>query len=302
MKNSNNLKIVSLLGALFFSALVIITSCKKSNMGPGGSGSKITDQNEQTVQQLAQRAMDKISEIKIVKETDGNKINGKVIGTINMRSGGFTFADGNEGFNFSSSNGVEYVSTSGGGILFISAGSFGGNAAGGTVQAGTSSLQINYTFCMSADDSSMNLNFFGPSFTGVSMVLGISGNFEDILNGTATDSTIMDAFNGMAMYVIYSDEASGNYPIVNWIANADSINNSDNLGDLFANKGFAWVLDFKKPGIYFSSEGELNVSGGSIGFTGKYLAILPEEGKDFFDLGGDIEFQEVDGLGVMGCN
>lgn len=291
MKKINSVKLMSLIGALAFSAVMLITSCNKENVGPGNGNAYVSSsEKDLAVIKEAKQFADKIKKIKIVDDK------GRVKGIYNKKTGGFSFADGGEGFNFSSSSGVQWVETAEGGTLYISAGSFGGNAGGGTVQAGTSTLDIGYTFCLSASDSSMNL--FGPSFTGVSMVLGIAGDFEAILNGDTTSAETL--FTGMAMYIVYADEAAGNYDVVNWIDNIDSTNSN---ADDFTNKGFAYVMDFTKPALYFSKEGELNVSGGSIGFSGKYLALLVEEdNEDPFDLSGNVEVEEVDGIGVMGCN
>jgi hypothetical protein len=289
---TTNIKLMSLVGALAFSAVMLMTSCSKENETPGnGTANVSSSQNDQAAINRAKEFAGKIKNIKIVDSQ------GIIKGSFNTVTGGFTFADGSEGFNFSSSEGVEWVESSNGGTLFISAAAFGSNSGGGTVQAGETNMNIDYTFCFSASDSALNL--FGPSIDGVSMVLGLSGDINALLSGDTT--AVEDMFNGIAIYEVFDDEASGDYAVVDWLENIDSTSSPD-APDFFANKGLAFVMDFKMPAIYFSIDGTLNVNGGSIGFTGKYLGVTLAEGDDPFNFSGDAEVKEVDGLGVMGCN
>ncbi len=288
MKKMKSIKSMLLIGAMAVSVSVLYYSCTKPS--PGVSLGEDMGQDNSIAQ--AKSFADKISHIKIVAD------NGKVLGMVNGKTGAFSFADPHEGFHFSTNNGWEFVEDGSGGTVYIAAGGFGNNAGGGMVIAGSTTMEINYTFCLSASDDASGVNFFGPSKTGVSLIMGISGNLEKLLKGEVDSNTEMeDIFNGFAMYIVYSDKASGNYDVVNWITDSG-------LSDLEnKNKGFAWVMDFKNFHLYFSKEGKLNVNGGSIGFDGKYLDFQPDaSASDLFDFGDNPKVTEVDGMGIMGCN
>src|SRR5687767_4302042 len=100
MKKTTNIKLMSLLGTFAFSAVMLISSCTKENLNPGNGTAYVSStENDKAVIKKANDFMNKIEKIKIVDE------NGKVTGTVNRSTGGFTFADGSEGFNFSSTSG-----------------------------------------------------------------------------------------------------------------------------------------------------------------------------------------------------
>ncbi len=277
--------------------LLFGTSCSKDDTAPAqkrvGEVKALTDKNHQ----------DKVSEL--VRKSPAiswyNSTMNKII-TIdpNSEEKSFNFSDPNPGWNFSSAEGTVWQpSPYGGGILFIGPGSFGGNA-GGTVVAGNSTLNINHTFCFSASDEALGLDLFdfgdGPEFTGISGVIGIAGDFDALVTGEFDeDDDIFEYFQGLAFYIVYDNEANGNYPILNWF---DDLDESDSF---FQNKGFAWVFAFNNPaGIYFSKNGNLSVSGGSMTFQGTYFGLQISD----FDLDGydDFDFVEVEGFGTMGCN
>jgi hypothetical protein len=212
----------------------------------------------------------------------------------------FSFSSPNPGWNFSSTEQVYFSpAPQGGGILYLGPGSFGANT-GGTVVAGNTSLDINYTFCFSASDEALGFDFGigGPDFDGLSVVLGIAGDFEALTTGEfEEDEDPFDYFQGFAVYIVYDNEASGSYPILNWFEDLEE--ESDDL----EGNSFAYVLAFADPaGLYFSKSGNLNVSGGSIGFEGVYWGITGNLFDDWFDDDNNIEFVEVDGYGQMGCN
>jgi hypothetical protein len=221
----------------------------------------------------------------------------------------FDFSDPNPGWNFSSSNEVVWQpADQGGGILFIGPGAFGANtSAGGTVVAGSSALNVSYTFCFAASDQAIGLDLFdfgGPEFDGISGVIGFAGDFEALQTGEFEDpNEIFNYFQGIAYYIVYDNEASGNYDILNWLEDID-----EPLDDLGGN-GFAWVYEFSPEAfsIYFSKSGQLNVSGGSMSFNGEYFGVIfdnffsdPDSGDDEDIFG--LDFVEVEGFGTMGCN
>lgn len=283
----------------FFSALAVIglatltltfTSCSKEE---GRRGKTFANETENaTARSMFEKLINEIPEIGIYDERTDRVL------LFNTGSREFSFSSPNPGWNFSSTDGPVFVPASqGGGVLIIPSFSFGANT-GGTVVAGNTALDINYTFCFSASDEALGLDLFdfGGDFTGVSVVLGIAGNFEALANDDVDDDADFDSFfQGMAMYIVYSNEASGNYSILNWLDNIDE--DPDNLG----NKGFSWVIDFQEFNMYLSASGDLSVSGGEMNFTGEYLGFL----ELFEDLDGDendISFALVPGFGAMGCN
>lgn len=240
---------------------------------------------------MAQQMMDNMPEIGIYNEERG------MIYRFNLQTRDFSFADANDGWNFSDSDGPVYVeSPEGGGILIIPSWSFGANS-GGTVVAGSSAIDIDYTFCFGASDEALGLDLFdyGGNFDGISMVLGIGGDFDALLNDDFDeDADFSDFFHGYAMYFVYDNEASGTYEILNWLEDLE-----EDLDDL-DEKGFSYVLDFQNFNLYFSAEGTLNVSGGDMSFTGEYLGLL--EIFDSLEDDEDIDFELVSGFGTMGCN
>lgn len=285
MKISKKIKSTVLAGAVLLSVATLYYSCsKEKNQGPPTASGA----TEPQVISKGQDLSDKISRIRIVSA------DGKKVGAL-TQSGGFSFSEPHDGFTFSSPTGVQYVEDPNGGYLYITAAAF-SSGGGGMVTAGNSSLDINFTLCLSAADSSEG-GFFGPTFSGASIIIGISGDLEAMMNAEG-DSTadIGDFFHGIAVYAVFDSPASGNYQIMNFIENMEDSTAWDN-------KGFAFVMDFQQFSIYFSKEGTLGVDGGSIGFEGKYYAVIPEEGaEDPFDLGDNPDVEVVDGLGTMSCN
>lgn len=268
--------------ALMFSMVFIGVSCSKENkVAPAADQNATTqDQKIQVIKDLVQ----KIPELKITNSKDKSVLSFRA-------KKGFSFSQPSNGYNFSSNQGVTYVKNSQGSTIIVSSSAFGSNAGGGTVVAGESSFNIAYTFCFSASDKAFN--FFGPDIDGVSYVIGIDGDFEALQKGDVDEDNIFDYFRGYVVYIVYDDMASGKYDILNWF---DNIN--DEPDDL-KNKGFAYAIDFKNERFYLSSSGTLEVTGGQIGFSGKYLELSD------FNLFGDEDnpsYKEVEGFGTMGCN
>ena len=210
----------------------------------------------------------------------------------------WNFGNPGGGVSFSNGNATTVTTANGPTTLYIATSAFGTNAGGGVVVAGQTSLDINYTFCFSAEDESMGLGLFdmgNGGFTGVSSVIGVSGDFEALAD--ATDSTeFSDIFHGLAFYIVYDGTASGNYDVVDW---TDGISDSTSTED----KSFAFLFDFVNGRLFLSQSGSINVTGGSMNFQGNYLEVsgfINEDGE--FDLSGDLTYDIVSGFGAMGCN
>lgn len=277
-------------------AILFLAGCQKD----GDIDSGIVPEKSQSVDdpQVKQNFVELAREIPSLAIY--NKAMDKVI-VIDMKENGerdFSFSSPNDGWNFSNSTGVEYVEgPQGGGILFVGPGALGSNT-GGTVVAGDASLDITYTFCFSASDEGLGLDFsFTPGWDGVSSVMGIAGDFEALQNEELEDDELYDYFQGFAVYIVYDNEASGSYDILNWFEDLED------PADELEGDGFTYVIDFQNLGIYFSSDGSLNVSGGSMTFNGEYFAFT-DLFEDLFN-GNDPEnlnLYQVEGFGTMGCN
>jgi hypothetical protein len=295
-------KIASLLFAGAVSA-VLLNSCQKEKITkvPGtinGRTSNATDDQKRE----AVGIINKIPLLRVFDENDHRFIDvdfqHKKLAFKNATERDFSFATPNPGWNFSNSSQVAFVPASqGGGVLFVGPGSLGGNA-GGTVVAGNSALNINYTFCFSASSSALGLDLFdtGADISGISGVIGIDGDFDALLNDEV-DSTanFTDFFHGYAAYFVYANEASGSYDILNWFN--DLSENTDQLN----NKGFSFALDFQNDGWYLSKDGSLNVAGGTMTFSGNYFGIIGLF-DSIFGSGNSPNAVEVPGFGSMGCN
>ena len=209
----------------------------------------------------------------------------------------FTFATAPDGMDFSNTDGVQwFANPNGGGVLIIPFGAL-GTGGGGTVVAGNSALNISYTFCFKATDEALGLDLFdfGLNIEGISLVLGIAGNFDALIEGDVdADSEFTDFFQGFAMYVVYDDNPQGTYDILNWL------NDLEEEADQLADHGFSYVIDFTNFSIYFSKTGSLSVSGGFMNFSGTYFALL--ELLTVIEDYGDLQFANVQGFGAMGCN
>jgi len=191
---------------LVIPVLLLAISCGKTDYAPGVSSQNkgINDKYTQDKMQSMARnmpdlafyntAMDKI----IIISTKADKM-------------GFSFAEPTDGWNFGSSSNITFTQNqSGGGVIFVGNPTAGGGNAGGTVIAGNTTLDIAYSFCFSVDDESLGLDFSGVDtpVDGVSGVIGISGDFDALINGDIDeDADITDFFYGYAMYFVYADEA-----------------------------------------------------------------------------------------------
>ncbi|MEZ7887503.1 MAG: hypothetical protein QMB45_08615 [Flavobacteriales bacterium] len=218
---------------------------------------------------------------------------------VNFNTKSFSFSDPNSGWNYSGDDDLTFVTASeGGGVLYVGSSSLGSNS-GGTLLMGDQVLDISYTFCVSVANEALGLDVFFDSesdFDGFSIVMGIAGDFEALENGDIDeDSNFYDYFQGIAWYYIYDNEAQGDYEVVDWFDNFDE----DYEG--FGNKGFACAMAFENFDVYFSIDGNINVSGGEMTFTGSYFGLLDLFGSFFDEDYDSLEAEIVDGFGTMGC-
>ena len=212
----------------------------------------------------------------------------------------FNFVDPpSDGINFASSNGGEWTWSESQGLMVITEPGAGIGGGGGTVVAGSASLDIQYAVCFSIDEEAFGMDLFNSGISEVAGVIGIAGDFDALINGDfdQNEDDIFDYFYGFAYYLVYADQLENtDYEVLNWL---DDLGQDVEDLDGF---GFSFVVSFQNDGgVYISRDGDLTVNGGSIGFNGNYYAI---EGVGFFDEDGedDPDFSVVPGFGTMGCN
>jgi len=272
--------------ALFIGALMLVSSCSKHDGGPCGP-----DAN-QKLDKKVKTLVSKLPHLMLTKGTPKTRP-----GVGDSRDNGFNFSDPGSGISFSvSSSGLTFTQNAN--TIYVSTSAFGTNSASGTVVAGGTTLDINYTFCFSASDSASGLNLFdmgNGGFSGVSAVIGVSGDFSAL--ATADSSTsFSDVFKGLAFYIVYDDVASGNYDVIDWTSGLNNVSNGNQ-------KSFAFAFDFQKGKLYLSSGGKITVTGGSMDFNGEYLEVGGFTDSDGnFDVSGNLTYTTVSGFGAMGCN
>ncbi len=272
--------------------ILFAAGCKKAELDDNRSFQANTKTVSAEDQRTAMELLERVPTIGFWDVENGN------LYKFNTRTRDFDFSQPSDGWDFSNSEDVQYVTDNNGGLLIIPVFSFGGNTGGGTIVAGNSALNVDYTFCFSASEEALGLDLFdfGGDFNGISGVIGIAGDFEALADGDVDeDADFTDFFQGFAAYMVYDDEASGSYNVLNWLEDLEDeeVDNDE--------AAFAYVIDFVEPGIYFSAGGQLSVSGGTINFDGEYLAIT-DFLLDFDDEEGDLSFDYVSGFGALGCN
>jgi hypothetical protein len=273
--------------ALLIGGLMLVTSCQKEDRTPGIS-------KEDPVKENILKVVKNLPKI----AADRNFRNGGN----SMQDGGWNFSEPGDGFNYSSDGGV-FTYSEESGLLVLSTSALGSNqSSGGTVVAGETSMNINYAFCFASDngEDALGGDLFGvtnASTNGVSGVIGVSGDFDELQNADST-TEFTDIFHGLAFYFVYDGNPSGGYDVIDWL-DVDW-NDSTSYDDMC----FAFIFDFANGRLYLSSSGSINVSGGSMMYSGKYFEVsgfLDENGE--YDLSGDnLTYREVDGFGTMGCN
>ncbi|MEI6817783.1 MAG: hypothetical protein WCL14_14350 [Bacteroidota bacterium] len=265
--------------ALSLVAVLLIASCSKRPEAPCGQSAA-----QSQTQSLDKKIRDLIGKIPHMKVD-----NSLPMGTLRRaKSGGWDFSNPSTGLPAYSDNSN---------TLYISSNSFGGNStSGGTVVAGPTSLDINYTFCFASDDggSALGGSLFsgsGAPLTGISGVMGICGDFSLFQSADST-TNFGDIFKGFAFYIVYDGRASGSYDVIDW-TNANFMDHAS-----IDKKCFSLIFDYKNNRLFLSSGGQINVSGGSMNFNGTYIEV-----DDLLaNLNGNLTYSYVNGFGAMGCN
>lgn len=282
------------LGALLLVGAGLLAGCAKESSPVAPRASQAT---ETSVQQRLRTAASQLPGVGIY-----NRTMNKVIVFDQRNDGGrsFNFVDPpSDGINFASSNGGQWTWSESQGLMILTDPSGGIGGGGGTVVAGSASLDIGLAVCFSMDEDGLGMDLFNTGIGDVAGVIGIAGDFDALVNGdfSQDEDDIFDFFHGFAYYLVYANELGNtSYEVLNWVDDMDQP--EEELQDF----GFSFVVSFQNEGgIYISQDGELEVNGGSIGFNGNYYAI---EGVGFFDEdeedGGS--YSTVPGFGTMGCD
>ena len=223
---------------------------------------------------------------------------------LNAETRDWSFTSPPEGWQFDDAddNGVIFVEDIDGGTIVFS-GTAGANTGGGSVVAGNSALDIDVAICLSAqevgeDGGFVDLFDTGFGFSEFAVVMGIAGDFEELGNADteSEDFDPFEFFHGFAIYYVLADDIGGNYEVFDWM---DSQEGEEDYSDMAA----AFLMDFQNFALYFSVDGDINVSGGQMSFNGHYLA-LEDLFLDYLESEDEVdpEFSIVSGFGTMGCN
>jgi hypothetical protein len=282
-------------GAMIFSACQKEQLVSGSGNNPNGLvGEKVTLSEDQI-----RKVQDISAKIPMVRLYDESNDRFMDINIYERWNRDWTFANPYEGAEYSETGVWENADGTQMVVLTLS-GTSSGAGGGGTVVAGSTTLNIDYAFCFNIDVQAVGLDMFdfGGSFDGVSGVIGIAGDFEALANDElGEEPDFEDFFDGFAAYIIYDGQANGTYDVLNWFEDLEG--EADDLDE----HAFSYVLDWNEFALYFSSGGTISASGSSLNFEGEYLSLLDfvtsiEEGEE----GEDPEAEIVDGLGQMGCD
>lgn len=218
---------------------------------------------------------------------------------LNNPKTGFSFTDPGFTGSFTTPDGGGSFVTGPDGTTFIvvSPGTSSGNG-GGTVGAGSATLDLNFVFCFSADEESLGgglFDFGGSDVDGFSGAVGVSGDFDALMNGEIDEnSNPFEYFFGMAAYYVLDDNPSGTYNVLNFF-DEEGFEDEDEFA-------IAILASFGDGGgFYFSSGGQLDFQSSSVGFEGTYLGLenFLFTGDDEIDL--DANYVEVPGYGYINC-
>ena len=220
------------------------------------------------------------------------QIDGEIGGRMITKSG-FSFANPSTGINYRV-QGVGYRYTSSGEIYYTTAqvgirvSGNGFTAGGGSLVVGDKTISLDYVFCANVDMSAFPSLFEFPG-DGFSTLIGLSGNFEDY-DPESEEMPIQQ----IVYFVVYDNNASGSYDVLDLDLDSEEVP---------SNIAYAVVVDFEDAGMYLSSDGSLNVNGGSIEFNGQMFDFTQffDGGEANFDEDGNFTIEEVSAVGTLNC-
>jgi phage baseplate assembly protein gpV len=222
------------------------------------------------------------------------QIDGEIGGRMVTKSG-FSFANPGTGINYRV-QGVGYRYTSSGEIYYTTAevgirvSGNGFTAGGGSLVVGDKTINLDYVFCANVDMSAFPSVFEFPG-DGFSTLIGLSGSFEDY-DPESEEMPIQQ----IVYFIVYDNNAQGSYDVIDLDLDSEEEETPSNIA-------FAMVVDFEDGGMYFSSDGTLNVNGGSIEFNGQMFDFTQFfiGGEADFDEDSNYSIEEVSAVGTLNC-
>jgi len=285
--------------------VVLLSGCTKESVEINGSSASPAKKVELSSEQMnrAKKMTGRLPKLRYWDESNQRFIE------FNPNSRDLIFSDPDEGFNFDDPDGNNAMVFSDGTdsyLVFSSGFGVSGQGGGGTVVAGSTILNMDFTVCLSMEEVAAGdgmVDFFGDgsdAFSEYAAVVGISGDFEALESSNSSDPSFdpFEYLNGFAAFYVIADDVSGSHEVFNWM-DADSSSSND-----FDDMASAMVLSFQDASLYFANSGTVTTSGGTMDFNGTFVGF-----SDYLDLflddsssEIDLEAEEVSGYGTMGCN
>lgn len=264
-----------------------ITSCQKETERDNASS---TQESSEAIKENVQAIKARFPKLEILKDGKNLRfVDNNGISYVNSGEG-FSFS-GNQGPTFASGGSITFKESANGSTVYLDLEkALSGGGSGGTVQAGSTTLTINEALCFADGEDDLGILGGDFEFNNVSIIYGISGDFEAMSNATS-DEEVFDKINGIAIYYVISKNVEGTFNVIDLEAFNDP--------DVSEGVGFAIVADFKDGNVYFSKSGTLSVSGGSMTFSGEYYSFNGNIVDGEID---DANYSVVSGIGTMGCN
>jgi hypothetical protein len=285
--------------------VVLFTGCTKESVEINGASATPAKKVELSSEQMnrAKKMTGRLPKLRYWDETNQRFIE------FNPNSRDLIFSDPDEGFNFDDpdgNNAMVFSDGSGSYLVFSSGFGVSGQGGGGTVVAGSTILNMDLTICLSLEevaegDGMFDLFDSDTTFSQYASVIGIAGDFEALESSNENDPNFdpFEFLDGYAAFNVIADDVTGSHEVFNWM-DAENADTED-----FDDMAYAVVFDFQNFSLYFSNSGTVTTSGGTMEFSGTFIAfedllenLFSDNSSE--DFGGDAE--EVEGYGSMGCN
>jgi hypothetical protein len=285
--------------------VVLFTGCTKEPVELIGSSARQPSKVELSNEQMnrAKKMTARLPKLRYWDESNQRFIE------YNPNSRDLIFADPDSGFEFDDPDGNNAMVFSDGTdsyLVFSSGFGVSGQGGGGTVVAGSTILNMDITICLSMQevaegDGMLDLFDSDNTFSDYASVIGIAGDFE-ALESSNEDDPDFDPFGfleGYAAFNVIADDVSGSHEVFNWMDEENA--SSEDYDDM----AYAVVFDFQDFSLYFSNSGTVTTSGGTMEFSGTFIGftdLLEDVFADESSVDYEVEAEEVEGYGSMGCN
>jgi len=284
--------------------VVLFTGCTKESVELNGSSATPATKVELSSEQMnrAKKMTGRLPKLRYWDESNQRFIE------FNPNSRDLIFSDPDSGFEFDDpdgNNAMVFSDGSGSYLVFSSGFGVSGQGGGGTVVAGSTILNMDLTICLSLEevaegDGMLDLFDTDTMFSQYASVIGIAGDFEALESADEnSDFSPFEFLEGYAAFNVIADDVTGSHEVFNWM-DAENADTED-----FDDMAYAVVFDFQNFSLYFSNSGTVTTSGGTMEFSGTFIAfedllenLFSENSSEDFE--GDAEV--VEGYGSMGCN